>query len=487
MRSLPWVLGLTALALALRLFRLGAWDIGLDEAYSALVAAHPVPDLVRFVAQDDFHPPLFYVLLHLWRTVAGTDEFWLRFPNAVLGSLAIPLVHALGRELVSDGTGLVGALLLAVSPVHVYHAQDLRMYPLLVLLGTAATRCFARAIRTSRITSWALHTTFLALALYTHYAAFLLVAGEALAVGWLRATRQPVPIRPWMASTGTALVVFLPWGSVLLHHLTRTVTPEGTGTITGIFQQVAYALVALTSDFLPPGQPLLKAGVLCVFGGAALWGVRALQDRPVSAAVLFSTSLGALGLAALFALRSPTISVGTHVLIPRTLLLASVGYLLLLATAMVRVQPRLVGSVLLCTLLALNAFSLPRVYFGPRPLWGPWRTVAAYVVERVQPGDGILVVSGHWARPFDFYYRPPVGSAHVLRYYGVHNLPDVHRLLTAAPRVWLVSKQPKAVDPTGRVRRLLDAFGHRTLHADFPSNVQVSLYVRAPHPSGSRR
>ncbi|MCS7173077.1 MAG: glycosyltransferase family 39 protein [Armatimonadetes bacterium] len=476
MRSTRWLLGLVALAAGLRLFRLGAWDLGLDEAYSALVAARPLTDLVAFVARDDFHPPLYYAFLHVWRAAAGVDEFWLRFPNAVFGSLAVPVVYALGRELADERAAFVTALLLALSPLHVYHAQDLRMYALLLLVGSLALLSFARGLRTGRAVDWALHAVFLALSFYTHYGAFLLVAAEAMTVAALRAARCPVPARSWAASAGAGLLGFAPWAPVLLQALGRTAPGDSYGEILLPLQQVAYALVALTSDFLPLGQPVLKAAVLLVFCPAALYGAWSLRNRPLSAVVLFASSLGVLAVAALVGLRFPKISVGTHVLLPRTLLLASVGYLALVAVAITRARSRPLGLGLLAALLLLNLSSLPRVYFGPRPLWGPWRAVATYVAQRVLPGDGIVVVSGHWARPFDFYFSQHRKPVRVVRYYGRQDLELVRGLLRQSRRIWLVQRQPEAVDPYRRVQAHVRAARRSVSSATFETGIRVEVY-----------
>jgi hypothetical protein len=189
-----------------------------------------------------------------------------------------------------------------------------------------------------------------------------------------------------------------------------------------------------------------------------------------------ATSLGALAVAALVGMRFRAIAVGTNVLIPRTLLLASAGYLVLLAAAIVRARPQAVGWGLLAALVALNLSALPRVYYGPRPLWGPWRVVARYVAERARPGDGLVVVSGHWARPFDFYFAPHASRLRIVRYYGRHNLPDVQALVRYSSRVWLVLRQSEAVDPHKRVPQLLHRAATPAARASFDS-INIILYV----------
>ena len=120
------LLAVVALGAMLRLWAIGAEPLWLDEAFSVWVAAHNMPDLVRFVASVDHHPPLYYLLLHGWQRTFGDAQATVRLLSALLGVAAIPLFYFGGRILVGRRAAWIAALLLAVSPFHVRYGQEAR-------------------------------------------------------------------------------------------------------------------------------------------------------------------------------------------------------------------------------------------------------------------------------------------------------------------------------------------------------------------------
>ena len=59
----------------------GSWY---DELYTARVTVIPFKAMA-YELWDDVHPPLFNVLVYLWRLVFGTSEFTLRMLPALVG------------------------------------------------------------------------------------------------------------------------------------------------------------------------------------------------------------------------------------------------------------------------------------------------------------------------------------------------------------------------------------------------------------------
>src|SRR6266852_1795084 len=85
----PLVPGLTIVCLALvvalfvaaRLWHLTTSCLWFDEIFSVHAARHGWTDMLRFVAADIIHPPLFYALLKVWIALGGESLLWLRlFP-----------------------------------------------------------------------------------------------------------------------------------------------------------------------------------------------------------------------------------------------------------------------------------------------------------------------------------------------------------------------------------------------------------------------
>jgi len=132
-RATPFVLlAITALGGFLRLYQIGSKGLWLDEAFSVWLGWQPVGQMLSWLIRIDQHPPLYYLLLHVWMHL-GDDAATVRALSALCGTLTIPVIYLLGRRLADEKVGLLAALILAVSPFHVRFAQETRMYTLLAL------------------------------------------------------------------------------------------------------------------------------------------------------------------------------------------------------------------------------------------------------------------------------------------------------------------------------------------------------------------
>src|SRR5436305_4632698 len=64
-------------------------DLWLDEALTVNIAKLPVGDLLRQLKHDG-HPPLYYLLLHVWMKVFGSGDNAVRSLSTVFSLLTIP-------------------------------------------------------------------------------------------------------------------------------------------------------------------------------------------------------------------------------------------------------------------------------------------------------------------------------------------------------------------------------------------------------------
>ena len=95
-----------ALGAGLRLYRIGAQPLWVDEASSLRFARQTLPQLWNWHSLvDPGNPPLYYSLLHGW-LVFGDSETALRLLSALFGVLTIPLVYALGRTIRDHRLGI---------------------------------------------------------------------------------------------------------------------------------------------------------------------------------------------------------------------------------------------------------------------------------------------------------------------------------------------------------------------------------------------
>jgi hypothetical protein len=133
--------GLILVALAVRVPRLGATNLWLDEANSWLLAKYSLPGLLANIRASP-GSPLYFVLLKLWVGLFGESERALRSLSLIVSLALVPVTYALGARTVSRRAGFIGALLLACAPMQIYYAQEARVYMLVTLLTTCTVLAY---------------------------------------------------------------------------------------------------------------------------------------------------------------------------------------------------------------------------------------------------------------------------------------------------------------------------------------------------------
>lgn len=194
--------GIVLLGFALRVAGLGEDSLWFDTAHSAVVASNPTAVEVVRAAASDYQSPLYFLLLHIWLSIANSD-FWVALPTALIGTATVALAYATGARWFSQQAGLVAALFCAVTTYQVYYSRYPRSYLLLTFLGLLAAYALTRALHDKRF--WAVHALVVIAALYTHpYAVFL------VAILWTYAAwkRHLVPLA---ITAATVTIAYLPW------------------------------------------------------------------------------------------------------------------------------------------------------------------------------------------------------------------------------------------------------------------------------------
>jgi uncharacterized membrane protein len=144
--------GLLLIALAgfLRLFGLDSESIWMDEAFSVVWAKKDLMSLDRSTAAVETHPPLYYILLHLWMLAFGQSEAAIRSLSACLGLVSVLLLYKVGRELFNREVGLVASFLLTISAFSIWLSQDARPYSLLLLLTLLSFFLFIKTLKVNK-------------------------------------------------------------------------------------------------------------------------------------------------------------------------------------------------------------------------------------------------------------------------------------------------------------------------------------------------
>ncbi len=493
------------LAFGLRIHRLGEQSIWYDEALSVLYARQTPGQLLALVAASD-HPPFYFFFLHLWLRLNPASqplsEFWVRFPSLFAGVLLIPLTYALARALsLHPYAAVIAALWIAVSPFHIWYAQEARMYTLAVFLTTLASLLLARRLRADDPGSagrreWGLYALLMAAALYTHYyTAFILLAHGVLIV-WI--DRRRPQIRAWIAAASTATALALPW----LWHIARPIQETdtywpGTLDVGKAVAQIARAMAVGQTLPGPQAQPPTIAYLLLVILGLLSLLRATSRSRRYATRALFTRSAPFLSAYALvptltllaIAYRHPKFA-------PRYLLITTPALALLAGQGAWRLASwrRRLGPILAMGLIGIvligRGVSLWHHYYDVRLHKPDWRAVAAYMAGHARPRDAVVIVGGHTAPAFQFYNRlgldvypiPPGLLPRVNHPVITRDVTDTLNRLVAEghDRVWLILWQERLADPRRITLEQLFDHGRRLeVRATF-NNLAVLLFELPP-------
>lgn len=293
--------GLILAGLALRLaVPRGIW---LDEAISIHQARLSLQELFRNLYNGDRQPPLYHLTLWLTIRAFGHGEFAVRLPSLIAGTLVIPVLYELGRDIYDRRTGLIAAAFAAVSPVLVWYAQEVRMYEFVALFGLIALLTQLRVIRNGTMLNWAAYILATAALLWSHYFGLLFVGVQqlvfvAVLVNRKRNGQSVKPLALGFAYSAAVLVMQLVPLLVFAHHQYQVTSgaagsPSGTYDLLSFYSVLANMAWALwgyqpdaTTVLLAAMWPLFLLGSLVLLGRGGSRQTMSLAAAAVTLVVL---------------------------------------------------------------------------------------------------------------------------------------------------------------------------------------------------------
>ncbi|NKQ36061.1 MAG: hypothetical protein HF973_10660 [Chloroflexi bacterium] len=205
-----WLIFLFLLAVLLTFSTLGRNSLWFDEAWSVFRARQPVETALAGNI-DLGRPPLYYIALHYWIDRFGSGEISVRLPSVLAYLFSTGLVYLLGLQLSNRGTALAAMSLLALSPLYVWYAQEVRMYIFIAALGLIA----ANGLVWGRWLAVLPVTAALTAGLYVDFPMIPLWIGlsAAFLVYWQAKDQPARPFFVWLVSTIFSILLYQPWWS----------------------------------------------------------------------------------------------------------------------------------------------------------------------------------------------------------------------------------------------------------------------------------
>jgi Predicted membrane protein len=354
-----------AIGAAFRLAGLGSSRLSYDESFTAMAGRLPIGSLTPFLARNDSHPPLDY-LLRLPLARAGVSEFWFRLPSVVcsIGALALFAwwVRSWGR------VGIIATGLMAFSAFQITHGRQARMYAELELIGVVVAMLALAWVRRPNRRVAAMLGVVVFLGLLTHVSMFLVAAGLFTIAG-RRTDREAWWWRGAIGAAGLGWAAL--WGSTFL--------TQAAGGHSGWIPRTSPATLVTALGRLVTFAPFMS---LIVVGATILGGaILRRRDQDFSRVWIACFAIPVV-LAALAGLAEP-------VVLDRTFTLMSWAPLLAVAFVLDALLRRSVAIGAVAVAAALLTM-VPAAFGAMEKVTGPNAPLRA-LEQRIRPGDIVAV------------------------------------------------------------------------------------------------
>ncbi len=427
---------LMVIGLFLRFYNLGFNSLWLDETSTYTISVKSFAGIWQVTASGEFNPPLFYWAEHVM-LMLGNNEVILRFIPALLGVLTIPLFYLIGKEFLDRNAGIIAAAACTVSPFLIYYSQEARAYMMMLFFVALATIFFLRAMKSGSLIHWILFGVFSALAFWSHFYAFVMIAALVLyaLIEWAPRIRTELAnLRMLVAGIIVFVVLSLPLIIVTLQlFVLRTSSAptygiQGLGIILETFIQVAgmndiamYLLVAL-----------FIVGIIQAFRIGKNKGIFLVLITVLTFVISYILSF-----------KMP--------MLPRYLIFLSIVFFLGIAVSYRVVyslwNTRAVVYGFIILLFVISAPVLAGYYSGFSK--EDWRGFSATLQQKTLPGDVVISVPGYISQPLDYYYSSTKAQT---KEYGATTAADLDRVTTESGNhtiYYVVTGDISAADPAG--------------------------------------
>src|SRR3972149_8754481 len=207
------------IALVIRFISLNQ-SLWLDEAINVNAArALEFKSLFFDYSLSDFHPPLYHLILRGWILLFGSSEISVRLPSVILGVATVFITYLIGKKLFENKTALIGATLLATSPLHIYYSQEARMYMLAAFLTSLSVYFFISILKKDNLWVWFGFVISTTLMLYTDYLPYLLIPVYLLYLLIARRKIALTTLKSFIPAFILILILITPWLIILPKQL----------------------------------------------------------------------------------------------------------------------------------------------------------------------------------------------------------------------------------------------------------------------------
>ncbi len=429
-------------------------SLWLDEAAQVIESARPLSEQLKIAG--DFQPPLFHIILHFWMKM-GTSEIWMRLLTIIISFFSIYLFYKIGERIVNKKFATLSTLLLAINPFAIYYSQELRPYPLTILVSLLATWGFVTSSSVFLIIGFSLF-------LYTTYFAPFFIM--ALFVYVLLKDRKK--INWFLTNTAISFLLFIPWIPSFLKQLrigtslTTTLPGWGEAVSTPIVKAIPlifakFFLGRITMD----NKIIYGLIVMLLTSGFIYFLYKAIKNKNwLLFANLFFIPLILAFLTTLF----------IPIFDPKRLLFILPFFLGILVLGYLETKKIIKNFILGCIIFA-SVFGLWQYFTNVRFQREQWRQAVSFVESR---GDGTQIALFAFPQPFapyQWYSKNKIYAYGVAKNFVVTDadIVIVRKLIQQRNHIYLFQYLTQLSDPQNKLPKILEEEGFvLTDTHDFP-------------------
>ena len=440
------LLSTLALSLILRIFKLDAEDIWVDEMFSINLAHNNIFEIITGSLKD-LNPPLYYIILHYWSSLFGNGEFVTRIPSVIFGIISIYIIYKIGRLILNKEVGLISAFMLSISLFHIRYSQEARSYSLLVLLVLISNYYFFQILKEdknkidkNKITDIWKKKIFIDIKklgylistvamLYTHFYGIFYVMFQN--IYYLLIYRKD--IKNWIILQGSILLLFIPWLPFVLAQTTRIInkglpiigpptlekfyrtmeTFSGNGIILYIFFLIGmiyvlrlYKKIRLDKNKKNRKEEIKSSGIIFLLGWLFV---------PIIISMAISYFI-------------MPIYVDRYVI-------ASLPSLILIFSMMTYNIRKTVIILALLIIFIVPTISATERYYE-KPQKEEWKKAVNYIEAHKKDGDFIIIFPEFRGLPFAYYYNKTNNRSD---FKATNNITEIENIIKGHNRVWFVT------------------------------------------------
>jgi hypothetical protein len=203
------LVGILIIAACARYYGLDRQSFSYDEFIeeTAFEIQFLEPDSNKFLIVN---PPLNSFFIYVMKNVFPSSDLALRFVPFLFGSVTVFLMYLFGRALYGERTGLLASFLLAISPLHIWYSQDIRMYSLQWMLGILSFIFFLRALEKPVLKNYIGYIASIVAGLYTLQLTLFIIMIQGLYL-ILSFNKYREQFYKWMLVFAITVLLYLPW------------------------------------------------------------------------------------------------------------------------------------------------------------------------------------------------------------------------------------------------------------------------------------